>query len=180
MQNLSAAKKFWTSLLITATFMAGCKKNPETGEVYRPSGYNINGVGLTGQGNVNQSLKAVEVLCSNNNTIRLYYANDSIVKYDPGFFRTDLKVVSSAKAGRLKANECYLEVVTSATDTWLSTGTDSAYVHVSTENGSYVTGTGQKTLYLFDIPPTKVQHFTSMPLTDMGTVKGLLIIKAVD
>ena len=147
---------------------ANCDKLPDFGA--RPgslpkSTYVLNGTSFTGQGNYNKTLGAIETFCDNNNTIRLYYSPLA------DFTSTDTlyTVVSSSKAGSLAAKECYLEVSTSTSDTWLSTGSGSTMVKLSRIQdaiGYY---------YKFTLTDAALQHWTSVPLNEFGKVSADLI-----
>lgn len=137
------------------------------------STYTINGKTFTSShGTNNKTLKAIEIPCENNNTIHLYYSAFDSSRYKLFFNSptTEFKVVSYAKAGNLKSDECYLEVNTSANDTWLSTGTDNKKVTVTVAR-RFNAG---EDVYYYDFSDIMVQHWTGMPLNDFGKVLGSL------
>ena len=168
------------SLIIAAgcaTILSSCgKKNPVTGEYLAPpSTYALNGSTFSGQGDVNTSLKAIEVPCANNNTIRMYIS-DSLDIHGASFSGEHIKIVSFAKSGHLNRLECYLEVTSSATDTWLSTGTGN--VTVSSTIEQYHAGPGDdKSAAKFYFVDATVQHFTSVPLNEFGKVSATFKLK---
>ncbi|CAN5134145.1 hypothetical protein BH09BAC6_BH09BAC6_31930 [soil metagenome] len=137
--------------------LASCFGAGNPGPLGGASYYTINGTQYTGTGANNTTLKAIEVPCQNNNTLRMYYS-DSVATLG---FPSTLKVVSYGKAGKLAYHEVYFEVVTSATDTYLSPGTD---------NVTFDSGGGQ----FFDFKNVSVQHFTSTPLNDFTIISGHL------
>ena len=94
------------------------------------------------------SLKALTIPCQNNNTFRLYYSDTVLTKGMPD----SLRIVSYRKAGHLAYGECYIEATSSATDTYLSTGSD---------NMTIAAGKGE-----IHIQYAVVQHFTSTPQAD--------------
>jgi hypothetical protein len=158
MKRFSIFKTGIALFSIIVIFLTSCA--PGDG-VYTPAGdsvYVINGKSFNNPATKNTTLKAIEVLCNNNNTLRMYYS-DSVATMG---FPSTLKVVSYGKAGKLGYHECYFEVVTSATDTYLSSGTDTSSVNV-TGNGQY-----------FDFLEVPVQHFTSVPLDEFTKIRGRL------
>ncbi|MGZ3751034.1 MAG: hypothetical protein ACXVA2_09445 [Mucilaginibacter sp.] len=148
--------KTGVALLSIVLFLTACPTNKiaPSGECY----YDINGQTFTGLGANNTTLKAIEVACNNNNTLRMYYSDSVATRGFPVL----LNVVAYNRAGKLGYNECYFEVVTSATDTYLSPGTNKSFVDV--------TGGGQ----FFDFKNVSVQHFTSVPLDEFSTIEGHL------
>ncbi len=93
------------------------------------------------------SLKAITIPCQNNNTFRLYYSDSVATLGMPD----SLHIVSYGRAGHLGYRECYIEVTSSTTDTYLSTGFD------------HKTIAGRGEIY---IDAARVQHFTSTPQAD--------------
>ncbi len=131
---------------------------------YTPPGdsvYVINGQSLNGPSTKNTTIKAIEVACNKNNTLRMYYSDSAATMGFPD----RLKIVGYDRAGKLGYHECYFEVVTSATDTYLSSGRDTSFVDV--------TGSGHD----FDFRDVSVQHFTSVPLDEFTKIRGRLVLK---
>ena len=154
--KISSMFKVGVALFSIVLFLTACPTNQisPSGECY----YTINAQTFTGPGANNSALKAIEVPCSNNNTLRMYYSDSVATRGFPAL----LNVVGYNRAGKLAYNECYFEVVTSATDTYLSPGTPNSFVDV--------TGGGQ----YFDFKNVSVQHFTSAPLDEFSTITGHL------
>ncbi len=105
-----------------------------------------------------KALQAYASDCSNNHTIRIYYNHAY-----PMDVSKDYKIVAGPRdPSTLAADEVYLEVSTSATDTYISTGTDGSLFH-----------------YHFDIYPwpadcenVLMQHYTSVPTTQTARLTG--------
>lgn len=123
------------------------------------SNYTINGTVFHGPCTKNTSLNCYETICNNDNIFRMYYSDSAATMGLPD----SMKVVSYGYRTTLGYHECCLEVVTSATDTWLSLGGDNATV---------TTGTAG-----FTVPDSRVLHFTSGPTTDTGVVSATLLIQ---
>ena len=153
-----------TILIIFALSIYATLLSCSAEEVAAVNYYSLNGKFHDADGtNRNGQLKAIEVPCKDNNTLRLYYS-DSVETLG---FPDHLAIVPFTKAGHLGYRECYLEASSSATDTWLSIGVDSL------QQGVVVTD--NKTKFTFNY--AKMQHFTSVPLNEFGLCSGQLFLK---
>ena len=163
------------SITLSSSSCSG-KKDETTGQYLLPvSYYTINGLRFEGQGAYNPSLKAIEIPCSNNNTIRMYVSDSFKVSGAYNNFYEKLKIVGYQSAGHLKRLECYLEVTTSTSDTWLSTGAGDKEVFAYYEN--YRANYADEIATTFSFSDAPVQHFTSVPLTEIGKVSATFKVK---
>lgn len=142
--------------LFISALLIGCNTDAVAELV---SNYNINGTVFRGPCTQNTSLDCFETICTNDNIFRMYYSDSAVLIGFPD----SLKVVSYGKRTTLGYREVCLEVVTSATDTWLSLGGD---------NVTVTTGTAG-----FHVPDSKLLHFTSVPTSDTGVVNATLVLR---
>ncbi len=101
------------------------------------------------------SLKALTIPCQSNNTLRLYYSDSAATLGFPDSFT----VVSYGKRTRLGYKECCIEATSSATDTWLSTGSGKVKIKA---------GTGDIDIDTYG--RVWLQHFTSVPMADSTSI----------
>lgn len=163
------------AIVLSSACFLGCEQILTGQNPIPDSEYTINNVHFAARGNDNTTTRAIEVPCDNNNTIHLYYSpsfNDSAQTYDLLGRTVTLKIVSNLRAGNLKWNECYLEVNTSAIDTWLSTGSDNKTVKVTAG-----TTRDNDIVDYYEFADVAVQHWTSVPLNEFGKVSGTLITR---
>ncbi len=149
-------------LAIIVTCLTACPSNEQfVEELSKTSYYFINANMFEGAAAVNTTLHAIELPSKTNNMLRMYYS-DSAAKMG---FPASMNIVSYGRAGKLRYHECYFEISTSATDTYLSfpSTTDTATVRFDSKK--------------FTFGDTRVQHWTSVPLNEFTNVSGNLIIK---
>ena len=148
--------------LATALCIVSCdKKYDYTGNVAELSSWQIDNPKDTAKDayvKIDNNLHAFAADCSNNHTIRIYYNQAYPINETK-----DYKIVAGPKdPSKLAANEVYIEVSTSATDTYISTGTDGALFHLSY-------GIDPWPAHCTDV---LLQHYTSVPTTQTAKLTG--------
>ncbi len=151
------------SLLVIAffsCFMFSCDKPVDlvTGHVLSSFTLDVDGVQRFGNLTIDTTLKAVIIPCDNNHTLRMYISDSLDLNSTQTY---SMLIVNYSKAGHLKKQECYFEATTSATDTYLSTGSN-----IGAPNIFQFTPKPDQDHPLAVITHLSVQHFTSSPQPD--------------
>ena len=133
-----------------------CSPKPPVGQGESFFELSSNSTVYRGKRTKDPSLKAETIPCQDNNTFRLYYSDSAAMLGLPD----SITIVSYYRKDRLKYKECCIEATSSATDTWLSTGSG---------NKTFKAGTGK-----IEISGITVQHFTSTPQPDSTTLFATL------
>lgn len=136
--------------------LISCAPNYNAPDNKDMSQFTINGVTKYGNLVEDASLKAYTIPCQDNSTFRMYVSDSALSLGLP----SQLKIVSYQKAGKLAYNEVYLEVSSSADDTYLSTGDDAMVIAWDATKATNISA--------------NVQHFTGMPLNEFTKVEAIL------